>query len=97
MRKVNVTTKVMDMPTCGNLQVLGVTMLVLKDWGFEGTPTIPPKLDCSFTAGRFNLDALSPNKISGLRVIALWHQFLVDQPRRAPTDRPDQPRSTSAP
>jgi hypothetical protein len=75
MRKVSVTTQVDNFQTGGNLQLLGMTMLVPKDWSFQGQPTIPPKLDCSFTVGRFNLETASPDKAAGLRVIALGTSF----------------------
>ena len=75
MKQVNITTNVNDMQTGGSRSLLGLTMLVPKDWKFQGMTTMPPKLDCTLTVGRFNLDATSPDGTTGLRVIALGTTF----------------------
>ncbi len=71
MRKVDITTPVNDLRTNGTIKIQGMTMLVPEDWKFQGNPTFPSKLDCSMTNGRFNLLATSPDKTTGLQVVAL--------------------------
>jgi hypothetical protein len=79
MKNVDVTTQVNDLNRQGDsLSVHGLSMLVPLDWSFQGMATIPPKLDCSLTVGRFNLAALSPDKSSGLEVVALGTTFWSD-------------------
>jgi hypothetical protein len=76
MRKVSINQQVTDLRTNGNLQLTGMTMLVPTDWSFEGSPFTAPKLDCTFTTGRFIFLASSKDKTTGLRVTptgtALW-------------------------
>jgi hypothetical protein len=76
MRKVDISAQVTDPRTGGNLQLTGMTMLVPTDWSFQGTPFVAPKLDCTFTTGRFIFLAASPDKTTGLRVTptgtAIW-------------------------
>ena len=110
MKKVNVTTQVNNLQTQGSsLQLLGMTMLVPSDWSFQGAATIPPKLDCSYTVGRFGFQALSPDKTSGLQVIplgtSLWSSNRavlqqVEQSNRQPYSAIncpiEQPRSLAA-
>jgi hypothetical protein len=69
MRKVSTTTQVSDLRTNANVQLTGMTMLVPVDWSFEGSPFVGPKLDCTFTTGRFLFLAASPDKMTGLRVV----------------------------
>jgi hypothetical protein len=71
MRKVDVTTQVLDLQTHGSRSILGMTMLVPKDWSFQGQATLPPKFDCNYTIGRFNIATESPDKSTGLEVRAL--------------------------
>jgi hypothetical protein len=79
MKKVDVTTQVNDLHRQGaSLQVHGLSMLVPMDWSFEGMATIPPKLDCAFTMGRFNLRTQSLDKSSGLEVFAQTTSFWSD-------------------
>ncbi len=71
VRKVDVTTPVRDLRTGGSRSILGMTMLVPKDWSFQGQPVLTPKFDCNYTAGRFNIGTYSPDKTTGLEVRAL--------------------------
>jgi|CZKF01.1.fsa_nt_gi hypothetical protein len=71
MRKVDVTTQVLDLRTHGSRSIQGMTMLVPKDWSFQGQATLPPKFDCNYTIGRFNITTESPDKSTGLQVRAL--------------------------
>jgi hypothetical protein len=77
MRKVSINEQVTDLRTNGNLQLTGImTMLVPTGWSFEGASFVAPKLDCTFTSGRFIFLASSPDKTTGLRVTptgtAIW-------------------------
>ena len=71
MRKVDVTTQVMDLQTHGGRSILGMTMLVPSDWSFKGQAVLTPKFDCNYTIGRFNVETQSPDKSSGLSIRAL--------------------------
>jgi hypothetical protein len=71
MRKVDVTTQVMDLQTHGGRSILGMTMLVPSDWSFKGYAVLTPKFDCNYTIGRFNVETQSPDKSSGLSIRAL--------------------------
>ena len=71
MRKVDVTTQVMDLQTHGGRSILGMTMLVPSDWSFKGHAVLTPKFDCNYTIGRFNVETQSPDKSSGLSIRAL--------------------------
>lgn len=71
MHKVDVTTQVLDLQTHGSRYIQGMTMLVPKDWSFQGQATLPPKFDCNYTIGRFNIATESPDKSTGLQVRAL--------------------------
>jgi hypothetical protein len=76
MRKVNIDEQVSDLRTNANVQLKGMTMLVPTDWSFQGTSFVAPKLDCTFTTGRFIFLATSPDKTTGLKVTptgtSLW-------------------------
>jgi hypothetical protein len=71
MRRVDVTTQVVDLRTHGTRSIQGMTMLVPKEWTFQGQATLPPKFDCNYTIGRFNIATESPDKSTGLQVRAL--------------------------
>lgn len=71
MHKVDVTTQVMDLQTHGSRSIQGMTMLVPSDWSFQGQATLPPKFDCNYTIGRFNISTQSADKSTGLQVRAL--------------------------
>jgi hypothetical protein len=71
MRKVDVTTPVVDLQTRGSRFIQGMTMLVPSDWSFQGQATLPPKFDCNYTIGRFNISTQSTDKSTGLQVRAL--------------------------
>jgi len=71
MRKVEVSTQVLDLRTHGSRSIQGMTMLVPKDWTFQGQATLPPKFDCNYTIGRFNIATESPDRSTGLEVRAL--------------------------
>jgi len=47
MRRVDVTTQVVDLRTHGTRSIQGMTMLVPKEWTFQGQATLPPKFDCN--------------------------------------------------
>jgi hypothetical protein len=71
MHKVDVTTQVLDLQTHGSRSIQGMTMLVPSDWSFQGQATLPPKFDCNYTVGRFNIATQSADKSTGLQVRAL--------------------------
>jgi hypothetical protein len=71
MRKVDVTTQVLDLQTHGGRSIRGMTMLVPADWTFQGQAVLMPKFDCNYTIGRFNIEAHSPDKSTGLSIRAL--------------------------